>query len=156
VWTEALVRYRGQRPDDATLRSRIRELVAERRRFCYRRLHVLLRGRVSSSTASERSASTARRGSWCGVGGVANGPPARERRFVVAASPNARWSIDFIHDQIACGRRFRILNILHEFTKVCLVAIADSSNTDGGSVGNVPCTPCCQLAGPAGAEQHGR
>jgi putative transposase len=37
------VRYRSRRPDDAALRSRMRELAAERRRFGYRRLHVLLR-----------------------------------------------------------------------------------------------------------------
>ena len=37
------VRYRSRRPDDAELRERLRTLAAERRRFGYRRLHVLLR-----------------------------------------------------------------------------------------------------------------
>lgn len=37
------VRYRSLRPDDDALRVRMRELAAERRRFGYRRLHVLLR-----------------------------------------------------------------------------------------------------------------
>src|SRR5215212_8465000 len=45
----------------------------------------------------------------------------------MAARPNARWSIDFIHDQMGCGRRFRILNILDDVTKECLAAIADTS-----------------------------
>ena len=36
-------RYRSIRPDDAALRSRLRELAAERRRFGYRRLHLLLK-----------------------------------------------------------------------------------------------------------------
>ncbi len=35
-------RYRSRRPDDAGLRQRLRELAAERRRFGYRRLHLLL------------------------------------------------------------------------------------------------------------------
>lgn len=35
-------RYRPTRPDDGTLRQRLRELSAERRRFRYRRLHLLL------------------------------------------------------------------------------------------------------------------
>ena len=39
----SMVRYRSWRPDDAVLRTRMRELAAERRRFGYRRLHVLLR-----------------------------------------------------------------------------------------------------------------
>src|SRR5215469_1270131 len=36
------VRYRSRRPDDAQLRARLRELAVERRRFGYRRLHVLM------------------------------------------------------------------------------------------------------------------
>ena len=38
-----LVRYRGTRPDDTAVRVRLRELAAIRRRFGYRRLHILLR-----------------------------------------------------------------------------------------------------------------
>lgn len=36
------VRYRSLRPDDGAVRLRLRALAAERRRFGYRRLHVLL------------------------------------------------------------------------------------------------------------------
>ena len=39
----ALVRYRARKPDDAALRARLKDLAHERRRFGYRRLHVLLR-----------------------------------------------------------------------------------------------------------------
>ncbi len=37
------VRYQGVRPDDVALRGRLKALAQERRRFGYRRLHVLLR-----------------------------------------------------------------------------------------------------------------
>ena len=37
------IRYYSMRPDDAALRARLRELAAVRRRFGYRRLHVLLK-----------------------------------------------------------------------------------------------------------------
>jgi len=37
------VRYQGVRPDDEVLRERLKALAQERRRFGYRRLHVLLR-----------------------------------------------------------------------------------------------------------------
>jgi putative transposase len=40
---------------------------------------------------------------------------------------NARWSRDFVHDQLACGRRFRILNIVDDVTRECLAAIPDTS-----------------------------
>src|SRR5829696_6694857 len=38
-----MIRYRSRRPTDEVLRTRMRELAAERHRFGYRRLHVLLR-----------------------------------------------------------------------------------------------------------------
>lgn len=43
------------------------------------------------------------------------------------ARPNARWSLDFVHDQFANGRRFRILNIVDDVTKECLGAIPETS-----------------------------
>ncbi len=39
----ASVRYQARRPDDGELRERLKALAQERRRFGYRRLHVLLR-----------------------------------------------------------------------------------------------------------------
>jgi len=32
-----------------------------------------------------------------------------------------------VHDQLACGRRFRILNVIDDVTKECLAAVADTS-----------------------------
>ena len=43
------------------------------------------------------------------------------------AAPNARRSVDFVHDQLACGRRLRILNVVDDVTKECLAAIVDTS-----------------------------
>jgi transposase InsO family protein len=48
-------------------------------------------------------------------------------RDIVEARPNARWSVDFVHDQLSNGRRFRILNVIDDVTKECLAAIADTS-----------------------------
>jgi putative transposase len=105
----------------------MRELAAERRRFGYRRLHVLLRreGLVVNRKRTQRLYREEglmvqrRRGRKRATGTRAP--------LIVAARPNARWSIDFIHDQMACGRRFRILNILDDVTKECLAAVADTS-----------------------------
>ncbi len=38
-----------------------------------------------------------------------------------------RWSLDFVYDQFANGRRFRVLNIVDDVTKECLGAIPDTS-----------------------------
>ena len=47
--------------------------------------------------------------------------------ILVEAVANARWSLDFVQDQLACGRRFRILNIVDDVTRECLAAIPDTS-----------------------------
>jgi putative transposase len=46
---------------------------------------------------------------------------------LVEARPNARWSLDFVSDQFAGGRRFRVLKVVDDVTKKCLEAIADTS-----------------------------
>ncbi|RWX34480.1 IS3 family transposase, partial [Rhizobium leguminosarum] len=47
--------------------------------------------------------------------------------ILVEAKANARWSLDFVHDQFACGRRFRVLNVVDDVTRECLAAIPDTS-----------------------------
>ncbi len=47
--------------------------------------------------------------------------------ILVEAKVNARWSLDFVHDQLATGRRFRILNIVDDVTRECLAAIPETS-----------------------------
>jgi putative transposase len=47
--------------------------------------------------------------------------------ILVEARANARWSLEFVHDQFASGRRFRILNVVDDVTRECLAAIPDTS-----------------------------
>ena len=56
------------------------------------------------------------------------------RRIAVARTPipepegpNSRWSTDFVHDQLANGRRFRVLTIIDDATRECLAAVPDTS-----------------------------
>lgn len=58
------------------------------------------------------------------------------RRIAVARTPipkpegpNSRWSTDFVHDQLANGRRFRVLTIIDDVTKECLAAVPDTSRS---------------------------
>ena len=121
------VRYRSIRPDDAALRARLRELADQRRRFGYRRLHVLLRqeGHALNRKKTQRLYREE---------GLAVRRRKSRRRIAVARTPipapegpNSRWSLDFVHDQLAMGRRFRVLNIIDDVTKECLAAVADTS-----------------------------
>ena len=39
---------------------------------------------------------------------------------------NARWSLDFVQDQMPRGRRVRIINVVDDVTNDCLAAIPDT------------------------------
>ncbi len=121
------MRYRSCRDDDGDLRSRLRELAQQRRRFGYRRLHILLRrdgitiNRKKTQRLYREEGLTVRRrkGRRRAVGARAPAP--------VLALPNQRWSLDFVHDQLVTGRRFRVLNIVDDVTRECLAAVVDTS-----------------------------
>lgn len=127
VADRTMIRYRSRRPPETELRSRLRELANQRRRFGYRRLFILLR----------------REGEPSGINRIyrlyrEEGLTVRKRRarrravgtrtpILIEAKANARWSLDFVHDQFALGRRFRVLNIVDDVTRECLAAIPDTS-----------------------------
>ena len=110
-------RYRARRRDDPELRERLHELAGERRRFGYRRLTALLRreGRVVNHKRVyrlyvEEGLSVRRR--------------ERKRLKAAARTPlalpvraNQVWTMDFTHDQLASGRKFRTLNLMDGFTR---------------------------------------
>jgi len=122
-----MIRYRSVRPDDSSLRLRLRELAQERRRFGYRRLFIFLHreGEPSGITRvyrlyrEEGLAVRKRRTRRKAIGTRAP--------ILVEAKPNARWSLDFVHDQLENGRRFRVLNIVDDVTRECLASVPDTS-----------------------------
>lgn len=42
-------------------------------------------------------------------------------------TPNQLWSLDFVSDQLTCGRRFRMLTVVDDCTRECLTLLADTS-----------------------------
>jgi transposase InsO family protein len=122
-----MVRYRSRRPPETELRERLRSLANERRRFGYRRLFIMLRregepsgiNRIYRLYREEGLGVRKRKGHKRATGVRAPLP--------VEARVNARWSLDFVHDQLANGRRFRVLNITDDITHECLGAIPDTS-----------------------------
>jgi putative transposase len=121
------VRYRSRRPDDTDLRQRLRALAHERRRFGYRRLHVLLRRegfnvnhkRLFRIYREERLMVRRRGGRKRALGTRAP--------MLVPQWPNDRWSLDFVADQLIDGRRMRILIVVDDCTRECLGLLADTS-----------------------------
>ena len=122
-----MIRYWSRRPPDIELRAKLRDLANQRRRFGYRRLYIMLRdqgersgiNRIYRLYREEGLAVRKRKSRRKAIGTRAP--------ILLEATPNARWSLDFVHDQLAGGRRFRILNIVDDVTRECLGAIPDTS-----------------------------
>ena len=88
------VRYQASRPDDAELRDRLKVLACERRRFGYRRLHVLLRREGHAVNRKrvqrlyrEEKLTVRRRGGRKRTMGT-------RRPIEVALQANQRWSLE--------------------------------------------------------------
>ena len=121
------LRYRSVRLDDADLRKRLRELANERRRFGYRRLHQMLKREGTSVNvkkvrrlySEERLQVRKRKGRKKAYGPRVPAP--------IPQGPNQRWSLDFVSDVFAHGRRFRILGVIDDFTAECIGLVADTS-----------------------------
>ena len=121
------MRYRSVRPDDASLREAMKMVASERRRFGYRRIHVmLLRQGIAMNLKKlrrlyrEEKLQVRRRGGRKRALGT-------RRPMVVPERPNERWSLDFVSDAFTDGRRFRILAVVDDFSRECLALIADTS-----------------------------
>jgi len=119
--------YERKAGGDAAVRTRLKELANERRRFGYRRLAILLKRegvrmnlkKVYRLYKEERLTVRRRGGRKRALGTRA---PA-----ALPQEPNQRWSLDFVSDALNDGRRFRVLNIVDDFTRECLAAVVDTS-----------------------------
>lgn len=115
------IRYQSYRDPLTALRQRMRELAQTRVRFGYRRLLVLLRRegwelgkKRCYRLYTEEGLALRRKRPWRHATAVH-----REQRRPATAR-NDIWSMDFVADQLADGRRFRALTVLDLFTRECL------------------------------------
>jgi len=111
-------RYTSRRPGQAALEQRIREICQTRVRFGYRRVHVLLRreGWIINVKKTRRIYNE------LGLQ-LRNKHPKRRVKAKLredrqeAAGPNDVWAMDFVHDQLATGRRIRVLTAVDTFSR---------------------------------------
>ena len=121
------MRYQALRTDDVALRERMKAIAHERRRFGYRRLHVLLRREGYEVNHKrlfriyrEEKLTVRRRGGRKRAMGTRS-------PILVPVAPNERWSLDFVSDQLTDGRRFRVLTVVDDCTRECLTLVVDTS-----------------------------
>lgn len=119
-------RYAARKRDDAHLRERLRQLAAERRRFGYRRLHVLLT-REGWVVNHKRVHRIYREEGLC-VRRRGRKRVSRERCPAPALQgPDQRWALDFVSDALSWGRKIRLLTIVDAFTRESLAIEVDTS-----------------------------
>ena len=129
-------RYRASRGDDTVLRVRLRELSSERRRFGYRRLHLLLRRegfevnwkRLYRIYSEEKLTVRKRGGRKRALGTRAP--------MTIPQGANQRWSLDFVSDTLSDGRRFRILCVIDDFSRECLATVVNTHSRESAWLAN--------------------
>ncbi len=119
-------RYRGSGCDDGSLRERLRELAAERRRFGYRRLHALLCR--EGWTVNHKRVYRIYREEGLSVRKRCRKRVARARcPMPVLTGPDQRWALDFVSDAFYRGRKLRMLTVVDTFTRESLAIEVDTS-----------------------------
>jgi putative transposase len=120
------MRYASRR-DDTALRARLRELAAQRRRWGYRKLLVLLRreGMLVNHKRVERiyreEGLSVRKRKRKRAVSAARTPLVRPSR------PDEAWGLDFVSDAIWSGRRLRMLTVVDLHTREALAIEVDTS-----------------------------
>jgi putative transposase len=111
-------RYVSTKKEPPKLRKRLRELAAQRRRFGYRRLTVMLR-REGYKVNHKRVYRMYREENL-----AVRRKPRRKRGAAIARvlleaveRANQRWAMDFVSDQLSSGKRFRTLTVMDHFTR---------------------------------------
>ena len=114
----ALYVYKSRRGTQAELKHRIKEICETRVRYGYRRVHVLLR-RDGWAVNPKR---VYRLYKELGLQ-LRNKVPKRRVKARLredrcpATHSNQTWAMDFVHDQLATGRKIRILTVVDTFTR---------------------------------------
>jgi putative transposase len=127
--SRALYRYQSRRGPCAALRERIAEIAALKRRYGYRRIHVLLRregwrvNRKLTYRLYREAGLAVRRRKRKRIG------PFERKPLPKPTAANRSWSMDFVSDGLADGRRIRCLAIVDDCTRECVALEVDTSIT---------------------------
>ena len=118
--------YRLQGRDDHALRSQLKALAERFPRYGYPTLHEMLKaeGLVINRKRTYRIYREEGLQVRTKVRKKLNRPRVP---LVVPGATNERWSVDFVSDQLANGRRFRVFNVVDDFSRECILQVVDFS-----------------------------
>ncbi len=123
----SMVRYQSKRGDDATLRDAIKRVSAERKRFGYRRIHVMVEREGFHVNHKKLRRIYREEGLQVRKRGGRKRALGTRRPMIVPEAINQRWSLDFVSDAFTDGRRLRIFAVVDDYSRECLSLVADTS-----------------------------
>jgi putative transposase len=125
--SRSTIRYQHRRQDDPSIRARLQTLAAERPRFGYRRLHVLLRR--EGHRINHKRVYRLYQAAGLAVRRRTRKRVARTRvvHSAIGQMPNANWTLDFVSDALDWGRRIRVLSVLDSCTREALAIEVNTS-----------------------------
>lgn len=124
-----IYRYVSLKSNDNVLRSNLIDIAKQRKRFGYRRVHVMLKRKgfdvnhkkvyriYKEENLSVRRTKRKRLKSG------------QRENILTPIFPNEQWAMDFMSDSLSYGRKFRTLNILDLFNRECIAIEVDNSLT---------------------------
>jgi putative transposase len=122
-------RYQSRRDPQTELRVRLRDLASTRIRYGYRRLTVMLRREGWHVNTKRVYRLYREEGLELRMKKRAKRAAQTRIRLAEASYPNQRWSMDFVSDRLVDGRWFRILTVVDQYTRECLCAHAERSQS---------------------------
>lgn len=110
-------RYQTKKKDkDVVIRAQLKRLAAAYPRYGYLFLHNILKG--DGLVINKKRTYRIYREENLQVRTKKRKKLQRPRLIMLAPSKsNERWSMDFVYDQLANGRRFRVLNVIDDFNR---------------------------------------
>ena len=109
-------RYCQKDKADDSVRSRLKELASQYPRYGYLMLHGLLKG--EGLVVNRKHTYRLYTEEALQVRTKKRKKLTRPRQPIeVPSAPNQRWSMDFVSDQLSSGRRFRVLNVVDDFSR---------------------------------------
>ena len=120
-------RYRGRVKGDGPIRERMRALAHRWLRFGYRRLGVMLERENMAANHKKIYRLYTEEGLKVRRKRKKLRSQVRTAPMLVPSRVNERWSMDFMSDCLATGRRFRTLNIVDDLTRECPAIEVDTS-----------------------------
>ena len=123
----SVLRYQAKADPNGLLGERIAAIATQRRRFGYRRIHILPQREGWAINVKRvyrlyrQAGHVVKKRSRKRIGLTERLP------LLLLEQPNHAWSMEFVHDALADGRRIRCLNVVDDFTKESIVIEVDTS-----------------------------